>query len=1066
MRFDSLRIRIIFFISLILIISLATSTYFIKLKVKDELSNAIEENAKNLLGATKNHVESQYNSILYHRKIMLERRQIELKNTTTIAFAMVNSAYKQFQNGTFSETEAKRHAINDLQKVRYDNGVGYFWINDTIKPYPRMIMHPTIPDLDGKILDDSSFFCALGKKENLFKASVDVCTKNEEGYIDYLWPKPTKEGLTEQQPKISFVKSFKPWNWIIGSGVYIDDIENSVRLRLNAVIEDLNNTIPNQRISESGYFFIFDEDKKMLVHPTLSGTDGNLLINPSTGNKLLDDFKKATFSNEKSLEYLWDKPENKGEFRFIKKAFFTYYEPLGWYICSSIYKEDFEKIITNITFTMILISSIFLSISLILAIIVSRSIVNPLKLLINSIEATDEDGIPQNVIQISGTSEIATLGNTMNNMVEKISKSRTEIKSERDFSLGIINSAPYIICGLDVNGITQFINPQGEKITGYLKSELKNQNWWELFFPGNKYNQVEKMHERFPHKKVFNYEMTITCKNRLQKNIIWNSFVKTDEASRIIEVIGFGNDITDRKIVEEALYESETKHRSLVENLGKEYFFYSLDKDKNIMYVSPSVKDMLGYETEEFKMNFLEFFSSNPINEMKNKITEDCIKGIKQKPYLLEIYNKSKELRWIEISETPIFDLDNNVVAVEAIVHDITNAKRSKEKLVQLQNYLSNIINSMPSMLIGLDQNHMVTQWNKSVEKYTNIKAEDAQGKNLEEIFPYMKEYLFSISESMKINQIKHEKKKSRIKNNEKIYEDITIYPLIGDGVDGAVIRIDDVSDIVKMEERVIQSEKMLSVGGLAAGMAHEINNPLAGIIQNVQVLRNRLLDDLPGNKKIAQSLNLDLKDMHEYFVQRKIDHMLDSINVSGLHAAEIVKNMLSFARKDSRDMGYYLISDLLDKTIIIASSDYDLKKKYDIKKITFFKNYDPNEERIKCSPTKIQQVFLNIIKNGSEAISEKEYVDEDPTINIDIIMEKEWINIEIQDNGPGMEEDIKKRIFEPFYTTKNVGIGTGLGLSVSYFIITENHKGKMYVESNKGNGTKFIIKLPLYNVC
>jgi methyl-accepting chemotaxis protein len=111
-----------------------------------------------------------------------------------------------------------------LRVLRYGTS-GYFWINDMGQPYPRMIMHPTIPSLNGKVLNDPKFNCAEGIGQNLFSAFIEKCNAHGEGYVRYLWPKPTEKGLTEEQPKLSYVRLYKPFNWTIGTGMYIDDID-------------------------------------------------------------------------------------------------------------------------------------------------------------------------------------------------------------------------------------------------------------------------------------------------------------------------------------------------------------------------------------------------------------------------------------------------------------------------------------------------------------------------------------------------------------------------------------------------------------------------------------------------------------------------------------------------------------------------------------------------------------------------------------------------------------------------------------------------------------------------
>ena len=164
--------------------------------------------------------------ILQKNSLLEDRRQM-VKYQVETAWSVLEHYGNLARNQELTLEEAQQQAIETIKKMRYGDS-GYFWINDTGKPFPRMIMHPTVPELDGKVLDDPKFDCALGKDVNLFVAFRDVTEKNGEGYVDYLWPKPTKEGLTEKQPKISFVKLYPDWNWIIGNGLYIDDVTQAL----------------------------------------------------------------------------------------------------------------------------------------------------------------------------------------------------------------------------------------------------------------------------------------------------------------------------------------------------------------------------------------------------------------------------------------------------------------------------------------------------------------------------------------------------------------------------------------------------------------------------------------------------------------------------------------------------------------------------------------------------------------------------------------------------------------------------------------------------------------------
>lgn len=265
----------------------------------------------------------------------------------------------------------------------------------------------------------------------------------------------------------------------------------------------------------------------------------------------------------------------------------------------------------------------------------------------------------------------------------------------------------------------------------------------------------------------------------------------------------------------------------------------------------------------------------------------------------------------------------------------------------------------------------------------------------------------------------------------------------------------------IKLEEMMIQSEKMVSIGGLAAGMAHEINNPLAGILQNTQVIQSRLKNKLPANISAAQELGLNLDDIQAYMEKRDIYKMIDLVLEAGKRAAAIVTNMLSFSRKSISGFLPEDVCELLDKTLDLAGSDYNLKKKFDFKKIKIIKEYADQLPKITCKASEIQQVFFNVLSNGAQAMMSQEK-GVPPCFTLRAGRQENMAVIEIIDNGPGMKEDIRKRIFEPFFTTKEVGEGTGLGLAVSYFIVTENHKGSIEVSSKPSKGTKFMIKLPL----
>ena len=412
---------------------------------------------------------------------------------------------------------------------------------------------------------------------------------------------------------------------------------------------------------------------------------------------------------------------------------------------------------------------------------------------------------------------------------------------------------------------------------------------------------------------------------------------------------------------------------------------------------------------------------------------------------------------------------DETKRAIKRLEFEVRVRTKIERKLTDFQSYLNNIINSMPSALIAVDGHFFVTQWNQEASRLSGNPVDMALGTRLDEAFPALKSHINTISIALVDHSTQEiEKVQLLSQHHEYRYFDLVIYPLKGTGTMGAVIRIDDVTQRLNMEEALIQTEKMMSVGGLAAGMAHEINNPLGAIIQSEQNIRRRFSSDLEINHQIAQDLGLDIKRLNDYLKSRDILKFLDGIHDASERAADIVTNMLQFSRPSNKTLQPTDLSDLLNRAINLARNDYKLTEYEELTGIQIIKQYDPNLTMIYCLTNELEQVVLNLLKNAGQALVECQSKTEDedwkPTLSITTLLEGNEAHISIQDNGLGMEEGIRRRVFEPFFTTKDVGHGTGLGLSVSYFIITSRHNGSMKVESSINKGTTFTISLPMNN--
>jgi len=281
------------------------------------------------------------------------------------------------------------------------------------------------------------------------------------------------------------------------------------------------------------------------------------------------------------------------------------------------------------------------------------------------------------------------------------------------------------------------------------------------------------------------------------------------------------------------------------------------------------------------------------------------------------------------------------------------------------------------------------------------------------------------------------------------------------DGVLTIIGMAQDVTERLRIEDIMTQTERMGMINSMAAGMAHEINNPLGAILQHAQNIERRLSEDLPANRKAAAEVGVSLDLVHAYLRKRGILEFIGHIRTAGMRASEIISNMLQFSRRSDSAARPVDLSVLLDRVLMLAGTDYDMKKKYGFSRIVLRRDYAAGLPPVQMVEADMEQVLLNIIKNAAQAVADTALTRE-PLLILRTRLIENTVVIEIEDNGPGMKEATRQRVFEPFYSTKEVGDGTGLGLSVVYAIVTRGHQGSIEVRSTPGKGSCFSIRLPL----
>ncbi|WP_051445423.1 ATP-binding protein [Desulfocurvus vexinensis] len=394
---------------------------------------------------------------------------------------------------------------------------------------------------------------------------------------------------------------------------------------------------------------------------------------------------------------------------------------------------------------------------------------------------------------------------------------------------------------------------------------------------------------------------------------------------------------------------------------------------------------------------------------------------------------------------------------------EVAERVRAEQELHRAHDAFGAILDSMPSIVIGVDHQCRVTHWNRTAAETTGVPAAQVVGQPVDQALPRLRHRLGDIRSAMDEGRPRRLDKQIFHQDGQARQEDILVFPLLQAGAVGAVIRLDDVTARVRMEEVMVQTEKMMSVGGLAAGMAHEMNNPLAGVLTGAQNLQRRLDPDLEVNRAALAEAQCPPAALAAYLRLRKVDKILESIREAGQRAAEIIRSMLEFSRGSAGSRRPVDLSRVLDRSVELAGNEYDLTKSYDFRKVVIVRDYASDVPPVPCVGSEIEQVLLNLLRNAAQAMAAADMGAKAPTLTLGLRREGGHAVIELGDNGPGIPEATRRRIFEPFFTTKPPGVGTGLGLSVSYFIITENHGGTIEVRSEPGQGTRFRIRLPLH---
>jgi two-component system, NtrC family, sensor kinase len=347
-------------------------------------------------------------------------------------------------------------------------------------------------------------------------------------------------------------------------------------------------------------------------------------------------------------------------------------------------------------------------------------------------------------------------------------------------------------------------------------------------------------------------------------------------------------------------------------------------------------------------------------------------------------------------------------------------------QIERLKDFNENIVESLKIGVVTVDLDDRVESWNPQLEHLLEIDRADVIGRRLTDVFPAGLAAEIS-AQPAGGNVAGIYKFHLSTRGGRHLVVNASIAPLVGkDGARlGRLILLDDITQRVRLEEQMVQTEKLTSLGLLAAGVAHEVNTPLAVISNYIQMLAKQIPADDPRQKTI------------------------DRIVKQTFRASEIVNNLLNFSRTGGLDFEEVNLNAVLEETLTLVQHPFRTAR------VNVIRTYAKNLPTVLGSTTRLQQVFLNLFMNARDAMPAG------GMLEVRTAAHNGSVEVEVTDTGTGISEECLNRIFDPFFTTKNSSKGTGLGLSVSYGIIKE-HAGKVDVRSSPGQGTSFRLEFPV----
>ncbi len=632
---------------------------------------------------------------------------------------------------------------------------------------------------------------------------------------------------------------------------------------------------------------------------------------------------------------------------------------------------------------------------------------------------------------------------------EELVESKKKFKDLFDF-------APVPYQSLDKDGKILFVNQAWSDLLGYDKDEVIGKYLGDFMTKDSKKDFGINFYKFEASGTACNTEYNIKTKDNHTLIINIRGNIVLDEEGKFKQTYCILHDVTQTRKMEQKLRESESRYKYLFEHSGVEAGYYK--PDGTIVYFNQQAAQNLGNVAIDYTgKSIYELFPKKYADLYMTRITK-AIKSDKPQKYEDEVNLLKGQQTFVSTYNRTLND-KNEVTGVQVTSIDITKEKEAELELIKSQAFLKAVLdNSQAGIAIAEPLTGKLLYVNRAGLLITN-NSEEYLVENIDyhkyieseyilhlDGTPYKEDevpltratvYGEEVTEEFIIRRDNLEDKIILAKATAIRSQDNRI-------IAGIVVFLDITEQKTKEKERAMlenhlrNQQKLESIGTLASGVAHEINNPINGILNYGQII-----------------LDSDIED-------KSIKKYAGEIISETERIAKIVKNLLEFSRQNKEEHSYAKIEDVILKTLSLVNTIF----KHD--QIEMNLDIEEDLPKIKCRSQQVQQVIMNLVTNARDALNQKyPGYDENKKINIRCesyaLDDKNWLRLTVKDYGTGISKDVIDYIFDPFFTTKGKFKGTGLGLSISYGIVKEHH-GDISVESEEGKFTRFIVNLPCDN--